>query len=106
MAIILYLLLADPPFQITARIYAGRGVSLKVNEIAGLIAVVGVEEMVVANLQQRCQRRIRGNVSADAGILLVLPVDHRHSIPTDQALDAALHRPISRIGMFFFYGDR
>src|ERR1051326_1234490 len=106
MAVIFYLFLADAAFQIAARIYAGRSVSLEVNKVAGFVAVVGVEEMVVTNLEQRGQRRVRRDMLADAGIFLVLPVDHRHGVPANQALDAALHRTITRIGMFFFYRDR
>src|SRR5579864_57490 len=103
MAIILNLVLADAALKIGARIYAGRSVALEINEVAGLIAVSGMEEMVVANLQQRSQRRISGNMSADAGVFLVLPVDHRHGIPADQALDAALHGAIAGVRLLFLY---
>ena len=103
MAIIFHLFLADAAFQIAARINAGRCMALKINKVARFLAVVGVEKVVVANFQQRGQRRVRRNVPADAGIFLVLPMDHRHGVPADQALDAALHRPITGVRMLFLH---
>src|SRR6185437_10689194 len=104
--IIFYLLLADAAFQIAARINTGRGVALEINKIAGLVAVCGMEEMVIANLQHRSQRRVGGNVSANAGIFFVLPMDHGHGVPTDQALDAAFHGAITGIRHLFSHRNR
>ena len=63
------------PSRKARAVNAGRGVSLEVNEVAGLIAVAGVEEMIEADFEQtwpatsrsRCGRRCRGlSCSGDA----------------------------------------
>ena len=79
--------------------------ALEINQVARLIAVARVEEMVEAHFQQRRQRGVGGNVAADAGIVLVLPHHHGHRVPANQALDAALHRAIAGIGDFLFGAD-
>ena len=53
---ILQMLLGEAAFQKRARIHAGRGVALEIDEVAGLIAVAGVKEVVVADFGQRGQR--------------------------------------------------
>ena len=103
MAEILDLLFAQPAFQKRAGINAGRSVTLEVNEIAGLIAVAGVEEMIEADFEQRGQRRIGRDVAADAGIFLVLPMHHGHRVPADQALDAPLQLAIAGIRNFLLH---
>ncbi len=98
---VLYLLFTEPAFQKSARVNAGRRVALEVNEVAGLIAVAGMEEVIEADLEQRGQRGVGRDVAADAGILLVLPMHHGHRVPADQALDAPLQLTIAGIGNFF-----
>ena len=84
-------------FQEGAGVDAGRSMALEIDEIAGLVAVSGVEEMIEADFEQRGQRRIGRDVAADSGIFLVLPMHHRHGIPANQALDAALHRAVAGV---------
>ena len=97
-----HLLFAEPAFEIRARVNAGRSVALEIDEVAGLIAVARVEEVIEANFEQRRQRGVGRDVAADAGILLVLAMHHGHRVPADQALDAALQKAIAGIGNFFF----
>ena len=49
---IVQLLLGETSLQKGPRIYARRGVALKIDEVAGLIAVAGVEEVIEADLEQ------------------------------------------------------
>src|SRR5262245_8660127 len=62
--------------------------------------------MVETHFQERGERGVGGNMAADTGIVLVLTDDHGHRVPADQALDAALHRPIAWIGSFLLGADR
>src|SRR5579863_3001796 len=45
-------------------------------------------------------------MSADAGVVFILPDHHRHRIPAQEALDAALHSAIAGIGYFVFGTER
>ena len=97
------LLKRQTPFQEGARIDARRAVALEINEIArlvdaGLILNCRAEEVVEADLHQRGHRGIGRDVAADAGVFLVLLDDHRHRVPADDALDAALDFEIARKG--------
>ena len=103
MAVILNSLLRNAPFKKCARIYSGRGVALKVNKVARLIAICGVEKVVITDLKQGRQRRVRGDMATNAGIFLVLAMHHGHGVPADQALDAALQRAITGIRRFLRY---
>ena len=103
---ILQVLFRQAAFQEGAAVDSRRGVALEINQVAGLIAVARVEEMVEAHFQQRGQRGVSGNMAADAGIVLVLPHHHGHRIPANQALDAALHRAVAGIGDFLFGANR
>ena len=80
---ILEMLFGEPAFQEGARVDAGRGVALEIDQVAGLVAVLGVEEMVEADFEQGGQRRVGGDVAADAGVVLVLPHHHGHGVPAD-----------------------
>src|SRR5258708_251400 len=61
--------------------------------------------MIEANFQQRGQRRIRGNMAADARIFLVLAMHHRHGIPAHQALDSPLESAVTGVRLFFIRRD-
>ena len=87
---ILHLLLAEPSLQIGARVHSRRGMTLEINEVARLISVAGVEEMIESDFEQRRQRRVGRDVAADSWVLLVLAMHHGHRVPANQALDAPL----------------
>ncbi len=82
-----------------------QSVSLEINQVAGFVAVRSVEEMVEPDFQQRRQRRVGRDMSADAGVFLVLGMHHGHRVPADQALDAALELAVTRVRDFFFGGN-
>ena len=88
---VLQLLFRNAAFQISARIHAGSGVALEIDDVA--IAAFGLraKEMIERNFVQRGRGRKRRNVSADAFLNLVGANHHGQRIPADQALDAAFH---------------
>ena len=81
--------LVDPAFEVGARVDARRGVPWKKMMSASGLSCAA-EEMIEADFVQRRRRRVRRDVAADALFRLVRAHDHRHRIPADQALDAAL----------------
>ena len=66
------MLCGQPAFEEGARVDARRGVALEINQVARLVAVAAVEEVVEADFEQRRQRRIGGDVAADARVVLIL----------------------------------
>src|ERR1700751_5082719 len=94
---ILDLFLGESALQISARVNAGRRVSLEINEVAGLLVITRTEEVIEADFQQSGQGGVSRDMAADAGIFLVLAMHHGHRIPAHQALDAALQLAIAGI---------
>ena len=88
---ILQLLFRNASFQIGARIHAGRGVALEVNQVAISGLGLRLQEMIERDFIQRGGGGKGGNVSANAALDLVGPHHHGQGIPAHQALDAALH---------------
>src|SRR5262249_52012216 len=93
-------------FQKRTPINAGRSVALKVDKVTRLAFVSGVKEVVETDFEQRGQGGIGRDVPADALILLILAVDHRHRVPANEALDAALEGAIAGDGDLLFHRDR
>src|ERR1700740_1687634 len=75
--------------------------TLKINEISGLVPISRMEEVVKTDLEQRDQRQVSQTCPADSRVLLILPMDHRHRVPANQRLNAALQHSIARIRLFF-----
>ena len=98
MAEIAELVLAEPAFEESAGVDAGRGVALEVDEVARLVAVAAVKKMVEADFHQRRERGIGRNMAADAVVIFVLVGHHGHGVPAREALDAALERAVAWIG--------
>ena len=88
---ILQLLFGDAAFEIGARIDAGRGVALEVDDVAVAAFGLRAEEMVEGDFVQRGGRGEGRDVPADAFLNLVGPHHHGQGVPAHQALDAALH---------------
>ena len=87
--------LIDSALEVGARVDARRGMPLGKEDV-GIRTVVAAEEMIEADLIQRGRRRVRRDVPANALFCLVRPHDHRRRIPSDEALDAALHIGVAR----------
>jgi hypothetical protein len=94
-----------PAFQVRARVDPGRSMSLKVNKVAGLVAVSGVEEVLVTNLEQGGQRRVSGEVPPDARILLILAMHHSHGIPANKGFQPLFEFAVPGVGYFFMLGN-
>ena len=95
MAEVAEVFLAETALKIRARIDAGRGMALEIDHVSRLFAIAGMEEMIETDLEQSGQRRVGGNVAADAMVVLVLMRYHGHRVPTGEALDTAFERAIS-----------
>ena len=99
------LLLRNTALKECAGIYAGRGVSLEINQVAGLIPIGGTKKMVESYFEQSGKRGISGDVTANSGVLLVLAMHHRHRIPANQRFKTTLHIPIAGIRKLLLYGN-
>ena len=86
---VLEMRLVDPPFEVRARVDAGRRVALEEDHVR-VAGVVAAEEMIEADFVERRGRGKRRDVAADAFRRLVRAHDHRRGVPADEALDAAL----------------
>ena len=69
---ILQLLFGDAAFEKSARINAGRGVSLEINQVAIAVSVRAAEEVIERHFVQRGRRGISRNVPADAAPAILL----------------------------------
>ena len=99
------MLFVQPPLQKSTGIHARRRVTLEVHEISWQIAVGSVKEMVESDFEQRRQRGVSGQVTANIGVVFVGPDDHSRGVPAHQALDDTFHRAIAREGDFFLRRD-
>ncbi len=102
---VMELLLGQAAFKECAGIDAGRCMALKIDQVAGLVAVTAVEEMIEAHFEQGGQRGIGRDVAADAVIVLVLVGHHRHGVPAGQAFDAPLEGAIAGVGNLAIRGN-
>ena len=99
------LLDAQPALEERARVDPGRGVTLVEDLVAAAALVLALEEVVEADLVQGRRRGVRGEVTADAGELVVGAQDHRHRVPADQPPDAALHLLVAGERRFLLRAD-
>ena len=84
------LLFGEAAFQKCARIDSGRGVALKIDDVAFELRRARAEEMVEADFVQRGGRGVGGNVAADVVLFAIRAHDHGDRIPANEALDAPL----------------
>ena len=89
------------PFEERAGVDARRRVALEVDDVAFCAVVAAAEEVIEGHFVQRRRRGERRDVAADAVLDPVGADDHRHRVPADQALDAALDLAAAGIGHFF-----
>src|SRR4030095_14937789 len=104
---VLQILFLETSFQKGPRVHARRSVALVIDQIAAVAVVTpAAEEVVEANLVKRGRGRERRNVPAQAIEVLVRPMDHRHRVPADDALDPPLQIAVARISRLSTGGGR
>ena len=89
------LLVGQPPLEERARVVAGRRVALEVDEVAAVLVGRRVPEVVEADLVERRQRLVAGDVAAELGGQLVGAHDHRDRVPADDRAQPALELRIA-----------
>ncbi len=100
-------LFGEPAFEERAGVHAGRGVALEINLVAVEAAfAAAAEEVVEADFVQVGRRGEGGDVSADAGEVAIGADDHRHRVPADEALDAALQLALAGVARLLVVRDR
>jgi hypothetical protein len=72
--------------------------ALEEHQIAVLLVRFAAEEVVEADLVQRCAGGVGGNVSTQGAVLFVGPYHHGHGVPAHQALDAAFQLAVAGVG--------
>src|SRR6185295_4964799 len=94
----LHLLQGDPPLEEGMGVDSGRAVALEVDDVAVEAAfAAAAEEVVEAYLVEGGGRGEGGDVSAEAGVLLVGAHHQGHGIPAHDALDPPLKGPVARV---------
>ena len=93
---ILQMRFVQTAFEIRARIHSRRGVTLKINHVAGEIFRAPTEKMILRDFV-KCRRRREGrDVTTDVRVRIRLH-HHRHRVPADDALDATFNVAVARI---------
>ena len=90
------LLARKPAFEKRARVDSGRGVALKVNDVAFEFRRMRAEKMVEADFVERGRGSVGGDVPADVVLFAVRAHHHGQRVPANQALDAAFELLIAR----------
>ena len=91
------LVLGEAALEIGARIDAGRGVTLHEHHVARMRVRLGAPEMVETDLVQSGRGRVGRDVAAVLRGDAVGLHDHRHGVPADVGLYAALELTVARI---------
>ncbi len=102
----LHLLLGQPPFEEGARVDAGGGVALDVDQVAAVLVGGRVPEVVEADLVEQRGRLVGGDVAAELGGLRVGLQDRGDRVPADQRAQAALEVGIARQVLLLVGRDR
>src|SRR4029077_18595425 len=79
------------------RIDSGRGMPLKIDDVAFAILAAGAKEMIEGDLVKRGRRSIGGNVAANSRLLAIGAHNHGERIPASETFDAPLDFLISGI---------
>ncbi|SKZ82667.1 Uncharacterised protein [Mycobacteroides abscessus subsp. abscessus] len=78
---------ADSTFEECACIDSGRRVALDEDLVATARMVGAAEEVVEADLVERCRRRIRGDVPAHSDAWPLRPVNHDRGVPAEEVTE-------------------
>ena len=100
------LLFTDAAFHIGARIDAGGGVPLEINQIATVSICLAMEKMVEAHVIQRGSGCEAGDMSAQFGRILIRIQHNHHRIPAHQRAQAMFQFMVTGRTFFFIKRDR
>ncbi len=100
------LLLAQPAFEIRARVDARRRVRLEEHEIAAECIAGGAKEMVEADFEDLGGRRVARDVTAQLAVRLVRANDHRERVPANDRRQPFLEREVPGIRTLLLERDR
>src|ERR1017187_1843584 len=93
----LQMTLVQPTLEESACIDTRRSVALKIDQIPGTIALATVEEMIETDFGECGGRRVRGDVTAETGMITMGIHYHGHGVPPRETLDAAFEFAITRV---------
>ena len=96
---------AESTLEVSARVDTGRRVTLEVDVVAGDAVLMSMKEVIEAGFEERGAGRVRGDVTAEAGVQPIGPHHHGHGVPADQAADAALDLSIAGVERLFRGGS-
>ncbi len=100
------LLPRQPALQEGPGVDTGSRVALEVDQVPPTLGFPAPEEVVESHLVQRGRRGVRGDVAADALVVLVGPGNHGGGVPPDEAADPPLQLLVAgEIGLLL-RGDR
>src|ERR1700761_1722683 len=100
------MLFAKAAFKIGTGINSWRGMALKINQIACLIADGAPKEVVEAYLEERGERGKGRHMSADIFVVLISTSDHRQGVISNQAFDTLFKCAIAGKGHLLGRRDR
>ncbi len=100
------LLLGEAALEERACVVARRRVSLEVDEVATVLSRRCVPEVIEADLVERGQRLVRGDVAAELRRVLVGAHDHRHGVPAHHGAQSALDLRVAGDGLVERRRDR
>ncbi|RMP03941.1 hypothetical protein ALQ30_05663 [Pseudomonas syringae pv. persicae] len=101
---VVHLVFGDAAFEERTGINAWRCVTLEVDQVAAVLVGRGLEEVVEADVVQRCAGGEAGDVAAQIRVVQVGFDDHCQCVPAHQRANAAFHEQVARHACFV--GDR
>ena len=99
LAEVVHLLLGEPSQQERAGVNAGRGMTLREDQVAADVLARGAPEMVVADVKQRGGRSKARDMPADVGVL-VGAQHHGKRVPAHVSADAVFEFVVARRTLF------
>ncbi len=101
LAEVVQLFFGQAAFEVGAAVHAGRGVALEVDQVAAVVFVLGVPEVVLAAADHGGQRGEGGDVAAQVAavrrVVLVGLDHHGHGVPAHVRADARFQFQVARM---------
>src|ERR1700733_4711881 len=101
-AVALQLVFPKSTFEESSRINSGGRMRLEEHEIAAVLAIGRVKEMVEADLEDLSRGGVARDVAAEFAVLHIGADDHGQRVPADDGGDPRLHFDVAgKWGLFF-----